>query len=63
MSDQPVARSPPVYRTAQHRKTWTNINALCGIQIHGPSVQAYKAQASDCTATVTGTALPNLQCN
>ncbi|KDR22014.1 hypothetical protein L798_03037 [Zootermopsis nevadensis] len=40
-SDQPITRPLPVHRTAQHRKTRTNI-------------QTHKACTSDCAATVTG---------
>ncbi|KDR23024.1 hypothetical protein L798_02179 [Zootermopsis nevadensis] len=38
--DQPIARPLPVHRTAQHRKTRTNIHGLSGIRTHGRSDQA-----------------------
>jgi hypothetical protein len=43
-----------LHRTPQHRKTWTNIHALSGIQTHDPRNQPVKTHASDRTATVTG---------
>jgi hypothetical protein len=43
-----------LHRTAQHRKTRTNIHALSGIRTHDPSNQPVKTHASDRTATVTG---------
>jgi hypothetical protein len=35
-----------LHRTAQHRKTRTNIHAFSGIRTHDPSVRAMKAHAS-----------------
>jgi hypothetical protein len=43
-----------LYRTAQHRKTRTNIHALSGIRTHDPSNQPAKTHASDRTDSVTG---------
>jgi hypothetical protein len=43
-----------LHRTAQHRKTRTNIHALSGIQTHDPSNKPATAHASDRTATATG---------
>jgi hypothetical protein len=42
-----------LHRTAQHRKTRTNIHVLSGIRTHDPSIQPAKTQASDRMATVT----------
>jgi hypothetical protein len=49
------SQGPYLHRTTQHRKTRTNIHALSGIQTHVPSNQPAKTDASDRTATVTGT--------
>jgi hypothetical protein len=53
MSDQPVANSKSLYlhRTAQHRKTRTNIHVSSAIRTKGLSIQAMKAYATDSVAT------------
>jgi cytochrome c553 len=43
-----------IYRTAQHRKTKTNIHAVSGIRTHDLSDQAIKAYASDRAAAGSG---------
>jgi hypothetical protein len=47
-----------LHRTTQHRKTLTNIHALSGIRNHDPNNQPAKTDASDRTATVTGSLKP-----
>jgi hypothetical protein len=49
------SQGPYLHRTAQHKKTQTNMHALSGIRTHDPSVPAMKAHASDRTASVSGT--------
>jgi hypothetical protein len=49
-----------LHRTAQQRKTKTNIYTLSGIRTHDISVQAIKAYASDCAASGTDNIIPPL---
>jgi hypothetical protein len=46
-----------LHRTAQHRKTRTNIHASNDVRTHNPNFRAIKAHALDRAATVTGTKL------
>jgi hypothetical protein len=49
-TDQPVTRPLP-HRTAQHRKTRTDIHALSGIGTHGPIIKDVNFHALDRAAT------------
>jgi hypothetical protein len=52
---RPVAKPLSTHnRTAQHRRTRTNIHTSSGIRTHDPSIQAVKTHTLDEVATVNG---------
>jgi len=51
MENQPTVRSVPILKTIQHRKSWTYIHALNGIQTCNASFEWSKTiQSLDCPA-------------